>query len=148
MHVKVNQSCLTLCVACQAPLSMEFSKQEYWSGLPFPSPEDLPTHGSNLGLLHCRKILLHCLSHQGSPYCIYSYAISLVLFFLFGILSSLLFIWFPLLNIKTKPCSLILVIVANPNYANVLLNSVCVCMCVCVSFDIEEILKHNSISQE
>ena len=29
-------------VAHQAPLSMEFSKQEYWSGLPFPSPRDLP----------------------------------------------------------------------------------------------------------
>ena len=29
-------------VACRAPLSMEFSRQEYWSGLPFPSPEDLP----------------------------------------------------------------------------------------------------------
>ena len=29
-------------VACQAPQSMEFSRQEYWSGLPFPSPEDLP----------------------------------------------------------------------------------------------------------
>ena len=29
-------------VACQAPLSMKFSRQEYWSGLPFPSPEDLP----------------------------------------------------------------------------------------------------------
>ena len=28
-------------VAYQAPLSMEFSRQEYWSGLPFPSPEDL-----------------------------------------------------------------------------------------------------------
>ena len=28
-------------VACQGPLSMGFSKQEYWSGLPFPSPEDL-----------------------------------------------------------------------------------------------------------
>ena len=28
-------------VACQAPLSMEFSGQEYWSGLPFPSPGDL-----------------------------------------------------------------------------------------------------------
>ena len=26
----------------QAPLSMEFSRQEYWSGLPFPSPGDLP----------------------------------------------------------------------------------------------------------
>ena len=89
------------------------------------------TQELNLGLLHCRQVLLHCLSHQRSCYCIYSYAISLVLFFLFGILSSLLFIWFPLLNIKTKPCSLILVIVANPNYANVL-NSVCICVCVCV----------------
>ena len=29
-------------VAFQAPLSMGFSRQEYWSGLPFPSPEDLP----------------------------------------------------------------------------------------------------------
>ena len=28
--------------ACQAPLSMAFSRQEYWSGLPFPPPEDLP----------------------------------------------------------------------------------------------------------
>ena len=28
--------------ACQAPLSMEFSRQEYWSGLPFPPPGDLP----------------------------------------------------------------------------------------------------------
>ena len=32
-------------VACQAPLSMEFSRQEYWSGLPFPSPVDLPDPG-------------------------------------------------------------------------------------------------------
>ena len=48
--------CLTLVipwtVACQAPLSMEFSRKEYWSGLPFPSPGEL-----NLGLLHCRQIL-------------------------------------------------------------------------------------------
>ena len=29
-------------VARQAPLSIEFSRQEYWSGLPFPSPGDLP----------------------------------------------------------------------------------------------------------
>ena len=29
-------------VTCQAPLSMGFSRQEYWSGLPFPSPRDLP----------------------------------------------------------------------------------------------------------
>ena len=32
-------------VACQVPLSMDFSRQEYWSGLPFPSPEDLPNPG-------------------------------------------------------------------------------------------------------
>ena len=32
-------------VAYQAPPSMEFSKQEYWSGLPFPSPGDLPNPG-------------------------------------------------------------------------------------------------------
>ena len=34
-----------LAVACCAPLSMEFSRQEYWSELLFPSPEDLPNPG-------------------------------------------------------------------------------------------------------
>ena len=33
-------------VTHQAPLSMEFSRQEYWSGLPFPTPGDLPDPGS------------------------------------------------------------------------------------------------------
>ena len=32
-------------VACHAPLSMAFSQQKYWSGLPFPSPGDLPDPG-------------------------------------------------------------------------------------------------------
>ena len=45
----VAKSCPTLCtlktVAHQDPLSMEFSRQEYWSGLPFPSPGDLPDPG-------------------------------------------------------------------------------------------------------
>ena len=44
----VPQSCLFAIqwtVAHQAPLSMNFSRQEYWSGLPFPSPEDLPDPG-------------------------------------------------------------------------------------------------------
>ena len=39
----VAQLCPTL--ACQVPLSMGFSRQEYWSGLPFPSPGDLPNPG-------------------------------------------------------------------------------------------------------
>ena len=36
-------------VACHAPLSVEFSRQEYWSGLPFPSPGDLPDSGIEPG---------------------------------------------------------------------------------------------------
>ena len=40
------QLCVTLwTVAGQSALSMGFSKQEYWSGLPFPSPGDLPDKG-------------------------------------------------------------------------------------------------------
>ena len=44
---EVAQSCLTLCdpMDHQAPPSMGFSRQEYWSGLPFPSPGDLPDPG-------------------------------------------------------------------------------------------------------
>ena len=37
------------CVACQGPLSMGFSGQEYWSGLPFPSPGDLADPGIECG---------------------------------------------------------------------------------------------------
>ena len=47
----VAKSCLTLetlgTVACQAPLFIGFSRQEYWSKLPFPAPGDLP--GSGMG---------------------------------------------------------------------------------------------------
>ena len=35
--------------ACQASLSVEFSRQEYWSGLPFPFPGDLPDPGIESG---------------------------------------------------------------------------------------------------
>ena len=52
-------------IAHQAPLSVEFSRQAYWSGLPFPSPGIFPTQGLNLGLLHCRQIIYH-LSHRES----------------------------------------------------------------------------------
>ena len=48
-HCCACQSCLTLCdpliVACQPPLSMRFPRQEYWSGLAFPYPGDLPNPG-------------------------------------------------------------------------------------------------------
>ena len=51
LKVSVTQSCPTLCDPMdykgthQVPLSMGFSRQEYWSGLPFPSPGDLPDPG-------------------------------------------------------------------------------------------------------
>ena len=41
----VSDSVTLLTVACQSSLSVEFSRQEYWSGLPFPSPGDLPDPG-------------------------------------------------------------------------------------------------------
>ena len=44
-------------VVCQAPLSMGFSRQEYWRGLPCPPPGGFPTQVSHLRLLHCRRIL-------------------------------------------------------------------------------------------
>ena len=62
VKVLVAQLCPTLCdtsglsVARQAPLPMEFSRQEYCSGLPFPSPGDLPDPRIELGLLHCRLL--------------------------------------------------------------------------------------------
>ena len=49
VKVLVAQSCLTLCDshtgACQAPLSMGFYRKGYWTGLPFPSPGDVPDPG-------------------------------------------------------------------------------------------------------
>ena len=48
-HVQLSVTPWT--VALQAPPSMEFSRQEYWSGSPFPSPEDLPDPGIEPGSL-------------------------------------------------------------------------------------------------
>ena len=70
----VTQSCLTLLqcmdpwtVAWKSPVFVGFSRQEYWSALPFPSSGDLPDPGnepmSPASLLYCRQILYH----QGSP---------------------------------------------------------------------------------
>ena len=50
-------------VASQAPLPMEISRQEYWGGLPFPTPEHLPDPGSELKSLpplHRQVDSFHC----------------------------------------------------------------------------------------
>ena len=54
----------------QAPLSMEFSRQEYWSGLHLLFQGIFLTQGSNTCLLHCRQIP-YCLSHQETQLSIY-----------------------------------------------------------------------------
>ena len=53
-------------VACQAPLSMGFSRQEHWSRYQFPSPEDLPSPGVEPGSPALQADSLP-LSRQGSP---------------------------------------------------------------------------------
>ena len=90
---KSLQSCLTLCdpVDCspQAPLSMGFSRQEHWSGLPCPPLGDLhdpgiEDQGSNLCLLHW-QVDSSPLSHQGNPKLIFFFShveALLLLFFL------------------------------------------------------------------
>ena len=73
-------------VAHQAPLSMAFSRQEYWSGLPFPSPGDLPDPGIKLASLTLQvdslplrhlgssqrdiKMIIHKLENKGSWGCL------------------------------------------------------------------------------
>ena len=61
MHAKLLQSSPTLCdpMDSSPPGSSVhgFSRQEYWSGLPLPSPGDLPDQGLNPGLPHCGQTL-------------------------------------------------------------------------------------------
>ena len=67
---EVTQSCPNLVtpwtVAYQAPPSMEFSRQEYWSGLPFPSAGNLPNPGIKPTSLTL-QVILYQLIHQESP---------------------------------------------------------------------------------
>ena len=73
MCAKLLQSCPTLCnhMDCshQASLSMGFSRQKYWSQLPFPSPGDLPSPGMEPVSLTCPALQVGCLplSPWGSP---------------------------------------------------------------------------------
>ena len=69
-HFSCVQLCATLwTVARQAPVSKGLSKQEYWSGLPFPSPGNLPNPETELSLLcflHWQVDYLP-MNHLGSP---------------------------------------------------------------------------------
>ena len=61
----MSDSAIPWTLALQAPLCMEFSRQEDWNGLPFPSPGDLPDPGIEPGSPALQADSLH-LSHQGN----------------------------------------------------------------------------------
>ena len=66
-------------VAHQASLSMEFSRQEYWNGLPCPTPGDLPSPGIEARSPELQADSLP-LSHQGGPcYTLYEYIFAILL---------------------------------------------------------------------
>ena len=62
-HVRLSATPWT----AKAPLSTEFSRQEYWSGLPCPPPGDLPNPGIKPRSPTLQQILYQ-LNHQGNPY--------------------------------------------------------------------------------
>lgn len=64
IHVRLFAVSCT--VALQAPMSLDFSRQEYWVGRTSPSSGDLPNSRTEPGSLHCRRILHHP-EPQGSP---------------------------------------------------------------------------------
>ena len=65
----VSHSATPWTVVHQAPLSMEFSRQEYWNGLPFPSPGDLPDPGIKPMFPESPALADgFFLCHLGSPY--------------------------------------------------------------------------------
>ena len=64
--VMSSSSLIPWTVVCQASLSMGFHRQEYWSGLPFPSPGDLPDPGTE-SLSPVLQVNYLPLSHLGSP---------------------------------------------------------------------------------
>ena len=63
MHSRVRLFATLWAVALQAPLSRGFTRQKYWSGLPFPSPGDVPNPGVELRSLALQAYSLP-LSHR------------------------------------------------------------------------------------
>ena len=78
MHLLLDSQVAKLCpalvtswtVACQVPLSMGFSRQEYWSGLPFPSPGDFPDPGIEPRSPALQADSLPTLSYEGNLPCL------------------------------------------------------------------------------
>ena len=90
-----------LLLASQAALSMEFSRQNYWSGLPFPSPVDLPEPGIKLGS-PALQADTYCLSHQRSPIMLWIILFTIILFTLIPRTMKITFTLFLLVSMYTR----------------------------------------------
>ena len=83
-----NSFAIPWTLAHQAPLFIGFPWQEYWSGLPFPSPGNLPNPGIELESSALQADSLP-LSHQGSPYHLQSRAYAVYFdFIIFAVLQE------------------------------------------------------------
>ena len=80
----MTNSCDSMDCACQASLSMEFSRQEYWSGLPFPSPGDLLDQDTEIKLVSPALQAVSCFESEfftaESPRTPYIYRIYIYIF--------------------------------------------------------------------
>ena len=109
-------------VARLAPLSMEFSRQEYWSGLPFPSPGNLPKPGIEPGLPALQADSLPA-EPPGKPFnqftfkvIIYMYdpiIIFLIVLGLFSLVMAFLFLMLPAYRSSFSICCKAVLVVLN-----------------------------------
>ena len=108
----VAQSCLILwnpwTVGCQVSLFMEFPRQEYWNGLSFPSPENLPDPGikpMSPELAGRSRQILYYLSHQGSHKSQVNMDCSLTASSAYGILQAMILEWVAVLfsRVSSQP---------------------------------------------
>ena len=106
------------------PLSMDFPRQEYWSGLPFPSSGDLPNPGTEPGLPHCvGRFFTVCATREATPN-------SLHLWWDSSQLCVLLTAWVFQGRLSSSPLPWFL---GLPWWLRwICLQRVCVCVCVCM----------------
>ena len=101
-------------IAHQASLSMGFSRQEFWTGLPFHSPGNLPTQGSNPCLLHCKQVLyywitgeaLYLATERQMYACLYLNAFKIIISILKFFIFVLLIIYLAVLSLSCSAWNL------------------------------------------
>ena len=93
-------------VACQARLTMGFSRQEYWSGLPYPPPGDFPNPGIKRSSLpsHALQSDSLLLSLQGTPYIFYIFIFIYLYIYIYLYILYWIYIFKPDNPNRNQPC--------------------------------------------